>query len=98
MTNTRKPSSNRRGATKSSASMSPDDTFPDGLPRSVRGQPPELRTAIRRRQSAESARRRRERDATEMEKMERKVAENQRMMDALERTIDELSAELNDHS
>lgn len=95
MTNHRKPSSNRRGGTHSS-DPSHNDSYPDGLPRSVRGQPQELRAAIRRRQSAESARRRRERDATEMETIEKKVAENQRKMDALERTIDELSAELND--
>lgn len=95
MTTSRKASSSRRGDANASTSSSHNETFPDGLPRSVRGQPQELRTTIRRRQSSESARRRRERDATEMESMEKKIVENERKMEALERTIDELSAELN---
>lgn len=81
--------------------LSPDDstahcttTFSDGLPRSVRGQSPEMRVAIRRRQSSESARRKREREAAEREFMERKYAENQVRMDLLEREIEQLSTEL----
>lgn len=71
-----------------------DHTFPDGLPRSVRGQTPEMRTAIRRRQSTECARRKREKDAAERDYMERKYAENQMRIDDLERKINMLSAEL----
>ena len=69
-------------------------TFSDGLPRSVRGQAPDMRLAIRRRQSSESARRRREREKQEMDFMERKYAENKDRMDKLEMTIDALANEL----
>ena len=71
-----------------------DETFADGLPRSVRNQSPEMRTAIRRRQSTECARRKREKDAAQRDYMERKYAENQSRIDVLERKIEMLSAEL----
>lgn len=69
-------------------------TFEDGLPRSVCDAPDELRAVIRRRQNTENARRMRERQREQMEFMETKYEENQRRIVKLEKTVDELSAEL----
>lgn len=80
-----------------SSGSKPTKTYEDGLPRSVRHAPPELRETIRRRQSTESARRRRERDTAEMEDMERKYSANDKRIEDLERTIDKLSSELHGH-
>ena len=76
------------------AALDDGETFADGLPRSVRNQSPEMRAAIRRRQSTECARRKREKDAAQRDYMERKYAENQSRIDVLERKIEMLSAEL----
>lgn len=75
-------------------SLDHSDTYEDGTPRSVRNQTPEMRALIRRRQSTECARRKREKDAAQRDYMERKYAENQGRIDLLERRIEMLSAEL----
>lgn len=69
-------------------------TFEDGLPRSVRDVPDDMRVVIRRRQNTENARRMRERRRDEMHYMENKYEENNRRIDALEKTVNDLSNEL----
>ena len=68
--------------------------YDDGLPRSVRYAPAELRPEIRRRQNNESSRRFRERRATHIQSMRRMYEENRSRIDDLERVVSQLSEEI----
>lgn len=69
-------------------------TRSEGVPRSIRNAPKELHSAIRRRQSAESARRCRLQRKTERESMERQVEQNKSRIENLEKQVNDLSFEL----
>lgn len=86
--------SSTKSYSSSRSSSSKIRTFHDGLPRSVCDAPPELRQEIRRRQNTENARKMRERQRSQMMFMERKYEENQHRIDQLEKSINDLSAEL----
>lgn len=98
---TRSPSSSSSSSSSSSdlgnagmASPSDCQQYADGVPRSVRNAPSELRAVIRRRQNNESSKRCRERRMAELAYMQRKYKENHDRIRHLERTLCNLSVEL----
>ena len=76
------------------ANMITERVYPDGLPLSARGQSAEVRKAIRKRQVADYARRKRSRDNFEKKDMEEKMSENQERIEKLEKKLMELKKEL----
>ena len=79
---------------KDTDSKAQSKTFDDGLPCSVRGQPEELRTTIRRRQNSESARRSHRRQMEQMNEMEEKYSKNMCRIQVLEHEVSRLEGEL----
>eukprot|EP00737_Agarophyton_chilense_P005300 gb/GEZJ01007744.1/.p1 GENE.gb/GEZJ01007744.1/~~gb/GEZJ01007744.1/.p1 ORF type:complete len:206 (-),score=34.97 gb/GEZJ01007744.1/:112-729(-) len=81
------------GSAPSSASGAGSSSMQE-LPKSVRNAAPELRTAIRRKQNNESAKRSREKKKLEEAEMFRKMQENDTRIGHLEQQVEKLTAAL----
>lgn len=93
----RGPSSPMSYTHSSSSSSSSSKTRPSGvssptsvIPKSVRGAPPEMRLAIRRKQNSESMRRQRAKQRAEEDEMEMLLRENQARMARLEKRVENI--------